>query len=112
MLRLWADLDDPELAQRWSIGPWRPWYAALWAEAAVLVDHPDAPVRVARSRQEARDNPIASAMVERAHAIATGDLPALSRLTVAFARLGCPYQQARTGQIAAYLNESARHRQR
>jgi hypothetical protein len=101
--RVAADLDDQALAQPWSIGPWRPWYAAVWAEAAVLDGHADARIRVERSRHEARDNPIASAMVERAHAIATGDRAALSQLTVAFAQLGCPYQQTRTGRLMARL---------
>ena len=101
MRRLAADIDDPELAQSWSSGPWRPWYAALWAEAAVLDRHPDAAARVGRSRHAARDNPIATAIVERAAAIATGDRDTLVRLAITFAQLGCPYQQARTGQIAA-----------
>jgi hypothetical protein len=99
--RLAADIDDPELALTWSGGPWRPWYAALWAEAAVLGDHPDAATRVERSRHVARDNPIATAIVDRAAAIATGDRDPLVRLAVTFAQLGCPYQQARTGQLAA-----------
>ena len=49
----------------------------------------------------ARDNPIAAAMVERADAIAAGDRDRLTRLAITFAQLGCPYQQARTGRIAA-----------
>jgi predicted ATPase/DNA-binding CsgD family transcriptional regulator len=99
--RLAADIDDPELSQSWDFATWRPWYAALWAEAAVLGHHPDAAVRVERSRHAARDNPIATAIVERAAAIATGDREKLVRLAITFARLGCPYQQARTGRIAA-----------
>jgi len=101
--RLAADIDDPELFRPWGIGPWRPWYAALWTEAAVLDRHPEAAIRVARSRHVTRDNPIAAAIVERAQAIATGDSAALGRLTVTFARLGCPYQQSRTGQMLAAL---------
>jgi predicted ATPase/DNA-binding CsgD family transcriptional regulator len=99
--RLAVDLDDPELSRPWSIGPWRPWYAALWAEAAVLSHHPDAATRLARSRHVVRDNPIAVAIVERARAIATGDRAALARLAITFAQLGCPYQQARTGRLVA-----------
>ena len=34
-------------------------------------------------------------------AIAAGDRDTLVRLAITFAQLGCPYQQARTGQIAA-----------
>jgi predicted ATPase/DNA-binding CsgD family transcriptional regulator len=99
--RLAADIDDPELSQSRDFATWRPWYAALWAEAAVLGRHPDAAARVNRSRHVARDNPIATAIVERAAAITTGDRETLVRLAITFAQLGCPYQQARTGRIAA-----------
>jgi hypothetical protein len=99
--RLAGDIDDPELSQSWDFATWRPWYAALWAEAAVLGRHPDGAGRVARGRHAARDNPIATAIVERAAAITTGDRKKLARLAITFARLGCPYQQARTGRIAA-----------
>ena len=99
--RLATDIDDPELFRSLGSGPWRPWYAALWAEAAVLDHHPDAAARIDRSRHAARDNPIATAIVERAAAIATDDRDTLVRLAITFAQLGCPYQQARTGRIAA-----------
>ena len=32
----------PEQFRGWAAGMWRPWYAALWAEAAVLTGQPDA----------------------------------------------------------------------
>jgi hypothetical protein len=99
--RLSGDIDDPELFRALATMQWRPWYAALWAEAAVLDHHPDAAARIVRSRRVARDNPIATAMVERADAIARGDRDTLVRLAVTFAQLGCPYQEARTGRIAA-----------
>jgi predicted ATPase/DNA-binding CsgD family transcriptional regulator len=99
--RLAADVDDPELFLRRGIRTWRPWYAALWAEAAVLDHRDDAATRVERGRHAARDNPIATAIVERAAAIATGDRDTLVRLAVTFAQLGCPYQQARTGRLYA-----------
>ncbi len=67
-----------------------------------MLDHrDDAAARIDRSRHAARDNPIATAIVERAAAIATGDRETLVRLTITFARLGCPYQQARTARMAA-----------
>ena len=75
---------------------YRPWYAAMWAEAAVLGPHDDALTRIDRARHAARDNPIASAMVERAAAIASGDRTAVENLAATFAALGCPYQEART----------------
>jgi hypothetical protein len=101
MDRLSADLDDPQTWGFWSTGLWRPWYAALWAEAAVLSGHPEAASRLARSRHAARDNPIATAIVERAAARAAGDDDALDRLAVTFAELGCPYQERRTGTVSA-----------
>jgi len=101
--RLALDIDDPELRRSWSTGPWRPWYAALWAEAAVLAGRTEAASRVERSRQPTRDNPIATAIVDRARAVTAGDGAALARLAVTFAQLGCPYQQARTGRLLAGL---------
>jgi predicted ATPase/DNA-binding CsgD family transcriptional regulator len=101
--RLAADIDAPELWQYIGAGTWQPWYAALWAEAAVLDHRDDAAARIERGRHVARDNPIATAMIERAAAIATDDRDTLVRLAVTFARLGCPYQQARTARIAAGL---------
>src|SRR6185437_7710678 len=97
--RLAADLDDPETW--WHVGQmmYRPWYAAVWAEAAVLDHHPGAAARIDRSRHAVRDNPIAAAMVERAAAIATGDVDTLVRLVDTFGRLGSPYQQARTSRL-------------
>ena len=99
--RLATAIDDSELFRSIGSRQWMPWYAALWAEAAVLDHHPDAAARIERSRHAARDNPIATAIIERAAAINAGDRDALVRLAITFAQLGCPYQQARTGQIAA-----------
>jgi predicted ATPase/DNA-binding CsgD family transcriptional regulator len=96
-----ADIDDPELFRYLGSWQWRPWYAALWTEAAVFARLRDAGTRVERGRRAARDNPIAAAIVDRAEAIATGDRDTLVRLAITFAQLGCPYQQARTGRLAA-----------
>jgi hypothetical protein len=57
----------------------------------------------ADARAQLGDNPIAAAIAERAAAIATGDRDKLVRLAITFAQLGCPYQQARTGRIAAAI---------
>jgi hypothetical protein len=99
--RLSADVDDTGVWRTWGSSLWHPWYAALWAEAAVLAGHPDAAGRIARSRYAARDNPIATAIVERADALAARDHDRLVRFAITFAQLGCPYQQARTGKLAA-----------
>ena len=97
--RLAADLDDPGVWRMFTPGMWRPWYAALWAEAAVLAQLPDAAERVDRSRHAARDNPIATAIVDRAAAVQSGARTVLDRLAATFTDLGCPYQHDRTRRI-------------
>jgi predicted ATPase/DNA-binding CsgD family transcriptional regulator len=87
---------SPENFQAWHNGLWRPWYAALWAEAAVLAGDPAAASRISRARLCAAGNPIALAIVDRSAALACGDrngmLAAAQRLNAA----GCRYQWART----------------
>ena len=70
--------EPPEQFRDWASGMWRPWYAALWAEAAVVTGHPDAAARIRRARLATWDNPVAAAIVDRAGALA-GDGPAWSR---------------------------------
>jgi predicted ATPase/DNA-binding CsgD family transcriptional regulator len=85
----------PEEFREWHNGMWRPWYAAVWAEAAVLSGHEDAADRVDRARLMTKENPIAAAIVDRAAALAgdrNGLIPAASALEAA----GCRYQWART----------------
>ena len=41
----------PEELDQWYSGLWRPWYAALWAEAAVLSGREDAADRLDRARR-------------------------------------------------------------
>jgi predicted ATPase/DNA-binding CsgD family transcriptional regulator len=76
-------------------GLWRPWYAALWAESAVLAAHPDAATRIERARPMISDNPIASAIVDRAEALVTNRRP-LTELADTLDTVGCRYQWART----------------
>src|SRR5258708_8127587 len=85
----------PEQFRTWASGLWRPWYAALWAEAAVIAGHYDAADRIDRAHETTRDNPIATAIVARAAALAGGGeglVPAAAALEAA----GCRYQWART----------------
>ena len=77
----------------------RPWYAAPWAEAAVLVGAPDARARLDRAEAVARTNPIAAGIVERGRALLDGDGEALVALAAGFAAAGCPYQERRTAQM-------------
>jgi hypothetical protein len=96
LARLTADLDDPDVWLNWNASLWRPWYAALWAESAVLAGHPEAQTRLRRSIDATRENPIATAMVQRAADLDRGDGEAVRRHAHTFAELGCRYQQRRT----------------
>jgi predicted ATPase/DNA-binding CsgD family transcriptional regulator len=88
----------PERFTQWYSGLWRPWYAALWAEAAVLAGSADADQRVQRARSVAVGNPIAIALVDRAAALATpgGDRDGLTAAAAALLEADCRYQWART----------------
>jgi len=90
----------PEDFRAWYNGLWRRWYAALWAEAAVLAGEPVAAGRIGRARRCAAGNPIALAIVDRSAAWAAGSrdgmLAAAERLHAA----GCRYQWARTLVLA------------
>jgi len=89
---------QPEQFRTWYTGHWVPWYAALWAEAAVLTAHPDAADRVRRARPMTTDNPIATAIVERAAALQVpgGDRDGMIAAAAALNAAGCRYQWART----------------
>jgi predicted ATPase/DNA-binding CsgD family transcriptional regulator len=84
----------------WDGGEWRPWYAALWAEAAVLAGHPEAAERLAVARPMAAPNPTTAAMVERAAALAAGAPDRLVDLAATLEDAGCRYQAARTLVLA------------
>jgi hypothetical protein len=88
----------PEELNEWFSGLWRPWYAALWAEAAVISGHEDAAARVCRARRMTTDNPIAAAIVDRAAVLAeaAGDPDGLTAAATALEVAGCRYQWART----------------
>ncbi len=88
----------PERFTEWHTGMWRPWYAALWAEAAVLIGHEDTADRIRRARLATEGNPIATAIVERAAALTTpgGDRDGLTAAAAALQEAGCRYQWART----------------
>jgi predicted ATPase/DNA-binding CsgD family transcriptional regulator len=92
--------EDPRELRRWYTGEWRPWYAALHAEAAVLAGHPEARLRVERSRRLCAPNPTTAAMVERAAALLDGDRDRLVPLAATLAGTGCVYQEARTLVLA------------
>jgi hypothetical protein len=85
----------PEQFRTWASGLWRPWYAALWAEAGVLAGSQDLDERIRCARLMTRDNPIATAIVDRAAALA-GSGDGMVAAAAALAAAGCRYQWART----------------
>jgi hypothetical protein len=87
---------DPESFKRWHDSAWRPWYAAVWAEAGVLAMLPDRRDRLDRARFIVQANPIAAAVVERAVALDVGDHEALLAAAVDLDAAGCQFQRART----------------
>ena len=87
---------DPESFKPWHDSAWRPWYAAVWAEAGALAALSDRRDRLDRARFVVRANPIAAAIVERAVAYDAGDHETLVAVAAALDSAGCPYQQART----------------
>ena len=88
----------PEQFNEWYNGLWRPWYGAMWAEAAVLSGSEDAAERIERARLATAGNPIATAIVDRAAALTVpgGDRDGLSAAAAALQDAGCRYQWART----------------
>ena len=101
MARLSADIDDPAVWDNFVACMWRQWYAALWAEAAVLAGHPDAASRVQRAAVATLENEIAATIVKRAGDFLHGRRKALRVHAQTFARLGCSYQKHRTEALAA-----------
>jgi predicted ATPase/DNA-binding CsgD family transcriptional regulator len=90
----------PDALRTWYGGEWRPWYAALWVEAAVLAGDPGAGERLAAAVPMVAPNPVAAALVERAAALAAGDRARLPALAATLAATGCRYQAARTLVLA------------
>jgi hypothetical protein len=87
-------------------GLWRPWYAALWAEATVLAGDAAAADRISRARQCSRDNPIALAIVDRSAALVSGDRNAMLAAAEQLRVAGCRYQWARTLVLAGGRDRS------
>jgi predicted ATPase/DNA-binding CsgD family transcriptional regulator len=86
----------PESFRQWHDSAWRQWYTAVWAETAVLAELSDRRARLERARFVVLHNPIASAIVDRADAIDTGDGDRLLASADALEATGCRYQHART----------------
>jgi predicted ATPase/DNA-binding CsgD family transcriptional regulator len=91
---------QPDDLRRWYSGLWRPWYAAAWAEAAVLAGDLEAASRLEQARRVATPNPSALVLVARADALQTGDLTPLPDLAAQLEAAGFTYQAARTRVLA------------
>jgi predicted ATPase/DNA-binding CsgD family transcriptional regulator len=90
----------PHELRSWFDGIWRPWYAALWAEAAVLAGRPEAAERVAAVRPATAENTVAAAIVHRAEALMVGDRPGVLAAAATLEAAGCRYQWARSLVLA------------
>jgi hypothetical protein len=66
----------------------------------VLAGHSAADDLVAAARPVVAGNPVATAIVERAAALADDDQEGLLTIATAFEAAGCPYQRARTLLLA------------
>jgi hypothetical protein len=90
----------PHRLRRWYQAVWRPWYAALWAEAAVLAGAPDAADRVAAVRPLIADNAVAAALTDRSAALLADDRDGVLAAAAALDAAGCRYQWARSLVLA------------
>jgi predicted ATPase/DNA-binding CsgD family transcriptional regulator len=91
----------PDAIRDWQNGMWRPWYAALWAEAAVLAGTADAGTRIASARAHTGENPVADLLVDRAEHLRGGPGDPLPlALADRLDGLGARYQAARTRVLA------------
>jgi hypothetical protein len=92
-------LADAPASRRWHWAhdaSWRQWYAALWAEVAVLAELADRGEHLEWARFIVGHNPIAAAIVDRAEALDVGDTDRLLAAAEALDVAGCRYQLART----------------
>jgi predicted ATPase/DNA-binding CsgD family transcriptional regulator len=80
----------------WQTGILLHWHVALRAEAAVLAGHRHATLHLAAARPVVAGNPVATAILDRAAALADDDHERLVAAAPAFEAAGCPYQRART----------------
>ena len=97
MRRMTIDADD---ARRWPASMWRPWYAALSAEASALAAHPNADSRIDRARGITTDNRVAAALVRRSDALMRDERDTLPDVAKDLDAAGCHYQAARTLVLA------------
>jgi hypothetical protein len=80
---------------------WRGWYAAVWAEAAVLAARRDARSRVATALGLAVGNAVAEPLVHRAEAVLERDEAGVLATAQPLAAAGCRYQATRSRTLGA-----------
>jgi hypothetical protein len=90
----------PHELVHWYDGIWRPPYAGLWAEAGVLAGVDGAGERIAVARDDAAQNPVAAALVDRAAALLGGDTAGLLDAAAALGAAGDRLQAARSLVLA------------
>jgi len=93
--------DDPDLGGNRYLPMWRPWYAAAWAEASVLTDHPDASSHLVRAADAAVGNDIAMTIIRRGRVLHGRQPDELAAIAEAFDAQGCSYQATRTRALAS-----------
>jgi predicted ATPase/DNA-binding SARP family transcriptional activator len=91
---------DPVALSTPYAATWRAWYAALWAEAAVLAGLADAADRVASVRALAAGNVVAEQLLERADALLARDEAGVLATADPLAAAGCRYQSERSVTLA------------
>ncbi|WP_211354354.1 ATP-binding protein [Stackebrandtia albiflava] len=91
---------EPEEVRSRIMWIWFHWYVALRVEAAVAAGSVDAGRLVAEARGIVAGNPVATALVERADALLSGDRPRVAATAAAFEAAGCTYQAARSLVLA------------
>jgi len=80
----------------WHGGMWRPWQAAVLAEAAVLAGRDDATDRIAQARAVASGSPVSAGLIRRAEALLAGDEAGLLAAAGLLQAAGCRYDWARS----------------
>lgn len=98
---------DPEEMDQRVVWVWRHWYFALRAESAVLAGDPVAREHLVTARTVVAGDPVAGAIVDRAAALAEGDVELLPAVAAAFEAAQCGYQRARTLFLAGGSSAAA-----
>lgn len=86
---------------RWHQRLWLAWYAAVWAEAALLTGVDDVEQRCRVAARKSAGNEITDLILDRTLALHQGRRSELPRIADRLLLLGCPYQADRTHRLLA-----------